>query len=91
MVFREEKEMNEEYDVALLKLVIVYCVFIIAVFLGGVISLTKERNKLREEAYKLREEACKYNLAEWKTVNEKTGKAEFVWITNRVEIEISTE
>jgi hypothetical protein len=44
-----------------------------------VIGLTKEIDKLREEA-------CKYNLAKWKTVDEKTGKAEFVWITNGVEV-----
>lgn len=47
---------------------------------------------LQNKVSTLREEACKYNLAEWKTVDEKTGKAEFVWIINGVEVvETSTE
>lgn len=84
MVFREEKEMRGDEGAWIVTLLIVFFI-LSAGLLGVVMGLTKEINKLREEA-------CRYNLAEWKTVDEKTGKAEFVWIINGVEVvETSTE
>jgi len=63
--------------------------FLVLLFLG---SLMLTILSLQNKVSTLREEACKYNLAEWKTVNDKTGEAEFTWITNRFEkVETSTE